>query len=179
MSCSEFAIFAPDVQSKDPYLKALSHQCRVLRIRPDLFEVWVSGELLGMDKFDKTAWLVICEEAVHECAKGLLCFSDLIWDHAAPGDDLYEWLPMDLIMSLQKYTRPHIVLIARLTELDRQFQARESHEDGWFTFELSDLLIARTYLCLEFPGPVLDGGVHATFDLPALALAAGSSRGDG
>lgn len=171
MGFSEFALFEPNLQSNDPYSKALPDQCRVFRICPDLFEVRVSCELLGRDKFDKTVWLVVCEEAVHESAKDVLCFRDLIWNHTFPGYDL-EMLPFDLIMSLQRYTRPRVDLIARLTELDGEFQARENHENGWFTFELSDLLIARTYLCLEFPGPVCDGGVHATFDLPALAVVA-------
>jgi len=169
MCFSEFAQFGPRDDHIDAHLKRISGQCRVSRISLNSFEVTIARQLLGAAEFDRTAWLIICEESTEEIVnkQSTLCFRDLIWNQAEPGYDISESVPSWLTNK-----RPNVVSIFLLRDLDAKFQPHENHEMDLFVFELSDKLIARTYLCLEYPGLVCDGGVFATFDLPAFARAA-------
>jgi hypothetical protein len=80
-------------------------------------------------------------------------------------------------LGFSKATLDCDVSIFNVRHLAPDFNPRESKEDDQFSFDLSSDLIRRSYLCLEFPGMVMDGGPYVTFDLPAYARSARANLG--
>ena len=139
--------------------------CAVTRLKGNKYRITVARRLLGSRDFDKTLWLVICDVAVDDERE--LNFRNLIWDNCnldSRGTNLKD--------------HPFVSSIWNLRRLDHRFNPNESDENDRFSFDLSSELILRSYLCLEFPGRVLDGGLYATFDLPAFAKIAGAQSED-
>ena len=149
MPFSEFAIIRPN--SSEAYCR-----CSVTKTQDGLYRITISSKLLGKNELSIMLWLVICQSRVHD--EEQLCFRPQIWtafQTKSSGGVFNDDLLVESILDVR--------------DLDSEFKPETSSDGTTFSFSLSEKLVNRSYLCHEYPMPVLDGGVYSTIDLPAFA----------
>lgn len=149
MPFSEFVIIRPENEEA-------AVEFSVSKIQEDTFRISVGHDLLGQGKHDITLWLVVCN--ARQLDENDLCFRSLSWAN-------YQARQQGASLT----TDPLIESLHDVRHLDDGFKPVNSVDKMRLCFDLPIDLIKRSYLCHEFPVPVLDGGQYSTIDLPAFA----------